>query len=113
MDWVAMETTSKRAVCPELSSTQRKFLRGQAHALQPVVWVGKEGVTGPVLVEVDRALEDHELIKIKFNDHKEEKAFWVEEIVRSTGCRMAGMIGHVVIVYRPRFDPGKRIIQLP
>ncbi|MBF0628995.1 MAG: ribosome assembly RNA-binding protein YhbY [Magnetococcales bacterium] len=108
-----METIAERVVCPDLSSAQRKFLRGQAHALQPVVWVGKEGVSDPVLVEVDRALEDHELIKIKFNDHKDDKAALVEEIVRVTGCGLAGMIGHVVILYRPRFDPGKRIIQLP
>ncbi|MBF0271163.1 MAG: ribosome assembly RNA-binding protein YhbY [Magnetococcales bacterium] len=96
-----------------LSGFQRKFLRGQAHALQPVVWVGRDGLGETLLREVDRALEDHELIKIKFNDHKEEKANLSEVIARETGSALAGMIGHVAIFYRPRAEIAKRLIVLP
>ncbi|MBF0213289.1 MAG: ribosome assembly RNA-binding protein YhbY [Magnetococcales bacterium] len=98
---------------PALSGFQRKFLRGQAHALQPVVWVGKDGLGETLLQEVDRALEDHELIKIKFNDHKERKADLSEEIARETRSTLAGMIGHVAIFYRPRAEVAKRVIVVP
>lgn len=48
-----------------LSEKQRKFLRGLAHALEPVVWIGNSGLTDGVVAEADRALRDHELIKVK------------------------------------------------
>ena len=96
-----------------LAGFQRKFLRGRAHALQPVVLVGREGVSANLLQEVDRALEDHELIKIKFNDHKEQKAELVTQMTQETGSVLAGMVGHVAIFYRPRQDPAKRTLHLP
>ena len=48
----------------ELSGAQRKHLRGLAHHVKPVVHVGKNGVTDPVLQEVEEALDSHELIKV-------------------------------------------------
>ncbi|MBF0435031.1 MAG: ribosome assembly RNA-binding protein YhbY [Magnetococcales bacterium] len=96
-----------------LSSSQRKYLRGLAHSLKPVVMVGHEGVSEAVLAEVGQALDDHELIKIRFNDFKGEKGTLCADIVARSGAAMAGMIGHVVILFRPRRDPAKRRIQLP
>ncbi|MBF0632003.1 MAG: ribosome assembly RNA-binding protein YhbY [Magnetococcales bacterium] len=96
-----------------LSSTQRKYLRGLAHPLKPVVVVGHEGVTDPVMAEVELALDDHELIKIRFNDFKEEKKELCDGIAKQSGAAMAGMIGHVAIFYRPRRDLSKRRIHLP
>ncbi len=96
-----------------LSSTQRKFLRGRAHALQPVVIVGREGVGDGLLKEVDLALEAHELIKVRFNDHKTEKKELVALIAEETGSELAGVVGHVAIFYRPRLDPAKRLLVLP
>ncbi|MEO5345694.1 MAG: ribosome assembly RNA-binding protein YhbY [Magnetococcus sp. YQC-9] len=105
--------TAKGGVAIELTGQQRKYLRGLAHGFQPVVWIGKEGLTLNLMLEVERALEDHELIKIKFNEFKEEKSLFCEEIVAATGCAQAGMIGHVAIFYRPRREVNKRRIVLP
>ena len=88
----------------ELSSRQRKYLRGLAHPLEPVVHVGKDGVTEPLLAQIDRALSDHELIKIRFVGGKEEKAELVAEIVERTGASEAGTVGHVAILYRRQPD---------
>lgn len=96
-----------------LSPSQRKYLRALAHPLKPVVVVGREGVTEPLMAEVERALDDHELIKIRFGDFKEEKVELSSGIVQQSGAVMAGMIGHVVIMYRPRRDPTMRKIRLP
>ncbi|MBI2434789.1 MAG: ribosome assembly RNA-binding protein YhbY [Candidatus Hydrogenedentes bacterium] len=97
----------------ELSSVQRKYLRGQAHHLEPLVLVGKQGVTETLVRSVSQALDAHELIKVRFNEHKPEKKALVEEICRQTGCAAAGIVGHVAILYREQSDPQKRKIVLP
>lgn len=98
---------------PPLSSAQRKFLRGLAHHLDPVVLVGKQGVSDMLVRAILEALEAHELIKIRFNEFKNEKKKLTDEIARRTGAEIAGMIGHVAILFRPHPDPEKRKITLP
>ena len=96
-----------------VTSRQRKYLRGLAHSFEPIVHVGKGGITEPLLAQISRALEIHELIKVRFVDGKEEKAGLVAEIVARTGAVEAGRVGHVSILYRQHPDPEKRTIELP
>ncbi len=98
---------------PKLTSAQRNFLRGLAHHLDPVVLVGKQGVSDMLVKAVVAALEAHELIKVRFNEFKEEKRKLTDEIARRTGCEAVGLIGHVAILYRPHPDKEKRKIELP
>ena len=56
----------------QLTSQQNKYLRSLAHGLKPLVLVGKNGLTAEVIAAVDAALEKHELIKVKFIEHKEK-----------------------------------------
>ena len=49
----------------ELSENQRRFLRGRAHALKPIIQIGGKGLTEAVAKETVRALHDHELIKVR------------------------------------------------
>ena len=56
----------------ELSSAQRKHLRGLAHHNEPVVMIGQKGITDALVSETSNALDSHELIKVKFVEHKEE-----------------------------------------
>lgn len=96
-----------------LSSHQRKFLKGKAHSLEPVVLVGKNGISDNLIKMTDNALNDHELIKIKFVELKDKKKILFEEIVEKTGGQAVGMIGHVAILFRQHSDEGKRKIALP
>jgi RNA-binding protein len=96
-----------------LSSRQRKYLRGAAHALEPVVHVGKGGVTAELAAELDRALDAHELVKVRFVAGKREKAELVDELCTRTGAATAGTVGHVAVLYRPQADPQRRRIRLP
>ena len=57
----------------ELKGYQRGYLTRKAHGLQPVVHIGKLGLSDEVVAAVDKALEDHELIKVKFVNFKEER----------------------------------------
>ena len=52
------------------TTRERAALKARAHALEPVVRVGHAGVTDAMVAEVDRALEAHELIKVKIGDRK-------------------------------------------
>ena len=50
---------------PELAGSDRRHLRRLAHELEPVVHVGAAGVTESVIAALDRALRDHELVKLR------------------------------------------------
>jgi len=98
-----------------LSSSQSKYLRSLAHDLKPLVLVGKNGLTDEVLASLDDALERHELIKVKFIEHKdkERKIQLVKAICQHTYCSKAGLIGHTAILYRQAKKKNRRKITLP
>ena len=88
----------------ELTSKQRKELEKVAHDLQPVVIVGGAGVTDGVIGMVDKSLTAHELIKIKFNEYKEEKQELTAQICQSTDATLVRIIGNVAILFRENPD---------
>jgi len=98
-----------------LKGFEKKYLRGLAHGLEPVVTVGQKGLTDSLIRSVNEALDIHELIKIRFNDFKEkdQKTEIMAKISSATGSEMAGMVGHTAILYRQHSDPEKRKIKLP
>jgi len=98
-----------------LSSTQRKYLRGVAHGLKAVVLIGQKGLTTSVVDALDEALMAHELVKAKFIDDK-DKAFKtqaIEKLTKATASELVGLIGHTAIFFRPHPDPDKRRIAVP
>ncbi len=98
---------------PKLKGAARKYLRGLAHHVKPVVLVGQKGVTETLIGAVDEALDLYELIKLKFNDFKDEKKVLAKEIEEKTRSELVGMIGNVAIFYRQQPDEEKRKIQIP
>ena len=96
-----------------LTGTQRKYLRGQAHGLKPVVQIGKAGLTEGVIKNLREALEHHELIKVKFGEFKDQKEALSATIIDRLVCEQVGKIGHVVIFYRAAGDPKDRQYHLP
>ena len=96
----------------KLSSKQRKFLRSKAHHLKPVLIIGKMSVNEAVLKSVDEALKSHELIKLKFNSHKESKSDIVHGINRKIGGQCVGIIGNTAIIFRQNSDPEDQIYKL-
>lgn len=99
----------------ELKGSQKKYLRGLAHNLNPAAFIGQKGITEMLVAEIDKALEANELIKVKFIDFKEkdQKNALIQEIAETTRSHIAGMIGHVVILYRQATDAEKQHIKLP
>ncbi len=96
-----------------LKGSDRKHLRGLAHHLKPVVQVGKQGVIENLITSVSQALDAHELIKVKFVDHKQEREELSREIANRTESELAGLVGNIAILYRQHSDAEKRKIRLP
>jgi RNA-binding protein len=97
----------------QLKGSQRKYLRSLAHHLKPVVLVGRNGVSGQLIASVDAALKDHELIKVKFGEFKEEKKEIAEEIATVSQSQVIGLIGNIAIFYRQHPQSEKRKIKVP
>jgi RNA-binding protein len=96
-----------------LTSSQRKYLRGLAHSLEPLVHIGAAGLSDGVIAATSRALADHELIKVKIAADRDERERLATEIEAACNADLAGVIGRVAILYRPNDDPEKRRITLP
>ena len=95
-----------------LTSAQIRFLRGQAHDLRAMLQAGAKGVTDALVAEVDLALEQHELIKVKISgQEREARDAAIADLVARTGSALVQRIGHTAVLYRPSKD--KRRIVLP
>lgn len=94
-----------------LTSKQRRFLRSQAHHLQPVVHVGDAGVSEAVVAAADQALAHHELIKVRFQQgDKAERRAMAQSLCTGTEAQLVQEVGRIAILYRPAEEP---VIQLP
>lgn len=96
----------------ELTSKQRKYLEKEAHDLQPVVIIGGAGLTEGVLQMVENSLAAHELLKVKFNEYKEEKQELTEEMCSNCNATLVRIIGNVAILYREAEKPADRKYKL-
>ncbi len=93
-----------------LTSKQRQNLKALAHSLNPMVQIGKNGLTEQSIATIDKALADHQLIKIKFLDFKDEKSNFASLIKERTGAELVDVIGNIVILFRENPDSEKPLI---
>jgi len=100
----------------QLTPAERQALKGRAHRLRPVVLVGGDGLTPPVVAEVDRALEAHELIKIRvMGEDRDARERLLGEVCAATGAAPVQHIGRILVIYReqpekpvPKAPPARR-----
>ena len=93
-----------------INSKQRSKLRALAHHLKPIVIVGKAGIIEGAVSSIDKALDDHELIKVKLSDDKEVKAQFISIIENDLSAFIIGNVGHTFIIFRRQNDKDKRKI---
>ena len=93
----------------KLTSSDRKFLRGQAHELEPKVRVGKNGLTPAVLEELNKKLAEFGLLKIKVLATKESHDALLSSIAEKANCEIVGSVGSVVILFRVGVKPLSRM----
>ena len=91
-----------------LSPAERRTLRAQAHALDPVVMIGDQGLRPSVMKEIERALEAHELIKIRaFTDEREQRSGWFDDICNSLSAAPVQHIGKMLVIWRKSEEKAK------
>lgn len=99
----------------QLTRTQKKQLIVKSHRLNPVVIIGANGLTQPVLNEIETALTAHELIKIRVNAaDRRERRYLINQISRDTGAELIHRIGHVATFFRKnpqKLDTKKRLFE--
>ena len=86
-----------------LTGDHKRNLRARAHHLKPVVLIGQHGVSTAVLAEIERALFDHELIKIRFRGSERiERAVAIDRICESLTAELVANVGGTAVLYRDR-----------
>lgn len=94
-----------------LNPGQKRYLRGLAHALSPVVMLGNKGVTQSLVKEFSIALDRHELVKVKLSGaDKDERGAQIAELAQTTGAESVQAIGKVATFYRRNADEPKLML---
>ncbi len=84
-----------------ISDRKKRELKSLSHHLKPVILLGANGLTESVHAEIERALYDHELIKIKLcSKDKTEKQLLADTICQHHQAALISQIGHVIAIYK-------------
>lgn len=96
-----------------LSAEQRRQYRAIAHHLKPVIIIGDNGVSEGLRLELERALDDHELVKIKVSStDREERREAIEAACEQTGAELVQTIGKTAVLLRRAADPNPKLSNL-
>lgn len=84
-----------------LTGKQKRFLRSQAHHLNPIFQVGKGGVNENMIKQLSDALEARELFKVSvLQNCEDDKNTVAEEIINGTGAELVQIIGNTIVLYK-------------
>jgi RNA-binding protein len=88
-----------------MTGKEKARLRGQGQLLAPAVIVGKDGATEEVERAIARALNASELVKVRVNADRDERARIAEQLVARLGAELVGAVGGTLLFFRPRAEP--------
>jgi RNA-binding protein len=94
-----------------LTEKQKKHLRRLAHPMNPIVMLGNAGLTDAVVAELDRALTDHELVKVSARvGERDARNDTLTTLANRTTSELVQQVGHVGVFYRRRKELPKVLI---
>jgi RNA-binding protein len=85
-----------------LTNSQISKFKSAAQLLEPMLKVGKAGLSEGFIKSVDAALAQHELVKIKFSDFKEQKKELAPLLAEKTSSHLIMRVGNVMVLHRPK-----------
>ena len=91
-----------------LTNAQLRDLKAQAQRLKATLKVGKEGLSPQFLAALDGVLKYHELVKVKFDEFKEQKKELAPQLAEKSSSHLVTRVGNVVVLYRPKPAPEER-----
>src|SRR5258708_3905157 len=95
-----------------LTNAQIRGFKAEAQRLKATLKLGKEGLSPQFLAALDEALKHHELVKVKFDDFKDQKKELSPQLAEKSGSHLITRVGNVVVLYRPKLAQGKSPDQL-
>ncbi len=96
-----------------LDQHKLKQLRAIGHKLNPVVIVGENGLSENLFTEINRALQDHELIKIKIaSNDRDARQLMLAEAESTLKFNVIQKIGKIALIYKPAKEPNKKLSNL-
>ena len=84
-----------------LTNAQERVFKAQAQRLKATLKIGKDGISPQFLVALDDALKHHELVKVKFDDFKDQKKELSPQSAQKSGSHLVTRVGNVIVLYRP------------
>jgi RNA-binding protein len=96
-----------------LTSKQRSYLGSIAIEKAVAMNLGRAGASEALAAQLDGLLERHELVKLRFGDHKDERTQLAEDMASKTHAELVRVIGNTALFYRRNPDPERRSIELP
>ncbi len=87
-------------------------LKSMAQLLEPVVKVGKNGLSAELISEMEKELDRRELIKVKFAAFKDQKKEMSAELAERTESHLVMRVGHVAVFFRRNASPEKQVVKL-
>jgi RNA-binding protein len=85
-----------------LSNAQLRDLKAQAQRLKAAMKVGKEGLSPQFLAALDEVLKHHALVKVKFDEFKEQKKELAPQLAEKSGSHLVTRVGNVAVLYRSK-----------
>ena len=85
-----------------LTNAQIRDLKAQAQRLKAALKVGKEGLSPQFLAALDEVLKHHALVKVKFDEFKEQKKELAPQLAEKSGSHLVTRVGNVAVLYRPK-----------
>ena len=90
-----------------LTNLQIRKFKAAAQLLEPMLKVGKAGLSEGFIRSVDQALAQHELVKIKFAEFKEQKKELAPQLAEKTASHLVMRVGNVMVLHRPKPTPAE------
>jgi RNA-binding protein len=90
-----------------LTQAEIRDLKSRAQRLEPILKMGKQGLSPAFIKSVDEVLNLRELIKVKFVEFKTERKTLAPELAEKTGSTLVALVGHVAVLYRKNSTPAK------
>ncbi|WP_186576517.1 ribosome assembly RNA-binding protein YhbY [Aquibacillus kalidii] len=95
-----------------LTGKQKRFLRAEAHHLNPIFQVGKTGTNDNMIIQINEALEKRELLKVSILQNcMEDKNEVAGELSEGTGAEIVQIIGNIIVLYKESKE--NKQLQLP
>ena len=85
-----------------LSNAETRRLKAAAQRLKAILKMGRQGLSPQFLESVNAALIDHELIKVKFDDAKDQRKTLAPQLAEKTDSHLVTLVGNVAVLFRPR-----------